>query len=148
MIGSEPPARPPAVCGAPLSRRGLFQLGGFTAALAATPAIARTFGSGFTHGVASGEPGQNRVLLWTRYVGSQDTPLNWQIINGERSPRFRSTKVLRIEPAPRTRALPREPVPPAPPLHCVDNRMSERNLNPIPLEGERPREPPRHALSP
>lgn len=75
MIGSEPPLRPAA----PLTRRGLFQLGGITAALAASPAIARTFGSGFTHGVASGEPGQNRVLLWTRFVAEQETPLSWQV---------------------------------------------------------------------
>ncbi|TRD11249.1 alkaline phosphatase [Erythrobacter insulae] len=59
------PARPTA----DLSRRGLFAIAGASAAIAATPASARTFGSGFTHGVASGEPQSDSVLLWTRYVG-------------------------------------------------------------------------------
>ncbi|MEO1488820.1 MAG: alkaline phosphatase D family protein [Pseudomonadota bacterium] len=62
-----------------LSRRGLFGLAGASAALAASPAVARSFGSGFTHNVASGEPGANQVLLWTRYVGESETKLEWQI---------------------------------------------------------------------
>ena len=79
MIANEPPARMPARSGAALTRRGLFQLGAAGAALAATPLAARGFGSGFTHGVASGEPSQNRVLLWTRYVAEQDVTLQWQV---------------------------------------------------------------------
>ncbi|TNE47179.1 MAG: alkaline phosphatase [Sphingomonadales bacterium] len=75
MIASEPPARPTAT----LSRRGLFQLGAAGAALAATPLAAKGFGKGFTHGVASGEPGPDKVLLWTRYVGSQDLYLEFQV---------------------------------------------------------------------
>ena len=78
MIKNDPaemPA-PPAVA---ISRRGLFSLAGASAALAASPGIARTFGSGFTHGVASGEPGPNRALLWTRYVGEAETRLEWQV---------------------------------------------------------------------
>ena len=66
-----------------LSRRGLFQLGAVSAALVASPLAARGFGSGFTHGVASGEPGQGRVLLWTRFVAEQDTPLDWQVSESE-----------------------------------------------------------------
>jgi alkaline phosphatase D len=31
--------------------------------------------SGFTHSVASGEPGPNSVLLWTRYIGADDRPV-------------------------------------------------------------------------
>lgn len=30
----------------------------------------------FSHGVASGEPGQDRMLLWTRYASDQDTRLD------------------------------------------------------------------------
>ncbi len=75
MIASEPPARPAAA----ITRRGLFKIGAAGAALAASPLAARGFGSGFTHGVASGEPSQNRVLLWTRFVAEQDTSLTWQI---------------------------------------------------------------------
>ncbi|MFS0851874.1 alkaline phosphatase [Novosphingobium panipatense] len=36
-------------------------------------------GQGFTHGVASGEPGLNSVLLWTRYVGSGDSKLRAEV---------------------------------------------------------------------
>lgn len=38
--------------------------------LMAGPAFATVCGSGFTHGVASGEPGQDRVLLWSRFESS------------------------------------------------------------------------------
>lgn len=50
-----------------LLRMGALGLGGL-----ATPGAAQVaFGArGFTHGVASGEPGPTSVLLWTRYVGS------------------------------------------------------------------------------
>ncbi len=78
MIKNDPIA-PPATPAVAISRRGLFQIAGASAALAATPAAARSFGSGFTHGVASGEPSANSVLLWTRYVGSQETALAWQL---------------------------------------------------------------------
>lgn len=62
-----------------LTRRGLFGLAGATAAMAASPGIARGFGSGFTHNVASGEPKAKSVLLWTRYVGEAETKLEWQV---------------------------------------------------------------------
>ncbi|WFL78519.1 alkaline phosphatase D family protein [Altererythrobacter arenosus] len=75
MIASEPPARPTAA----LTRRGLFQLGAAGAALAATPLAAQSFGTGFTHGVASGEPSQASVLLWTRFVGSGESVLTWEV---------------------------------------------------------------------
>ncbi|ALE17689.1 Alkaline phosphatase [Altererythrobacter epoxidivorans] len=82
MIKNDPPqthARPSL----PLSRRGLFQLGAASAALAAAPQAARGFGSGFTHGVASGEPGPDKVMLWTRYVTEEDTALLWQVSENE-----------------------------------------------------------------
>jgi alkaline phosphatase D len=53
----------------PLTRRSLFTLAGAGAAAVAAPAAAQGFGTGFTHGVASGEPSANSFLLWTRYVG-------------------------------------------------------------------------------
>ncbi len=57
----------------------MFALAGASAAIAATPATARSFGSGFTHSVASGEPQANSVLLWTRYVSDDGAMLTWQI---------------------------------------------------------------------
>ncbi len=62
-----------------ISRRGVFALAGASAAIAATPASARGFGSGFTHSVASGEPQASSVLLWTRFVADSETVLDWQI---------------------------------------------------------------------
>jgi alkaline phosphatase D len=74
MIDTTPPAR-----SLPLSRRNLFRLGAFGAAGMAAPLPAQGWGSGFTHGVASGEPGRDRVLLWTRYAAAQDTALTWEV---------------------------------------------------------------------
>lgn len=62
-----------------LTRRGIFALAGASAAIAATPAGAISFGTGFTHSIASGEPQANSVLLWTRYVAGADTRLEWQV---------------------------------------------------------------------
>lgn len=70
----------PPECGqAALTRRSLFALAGSSAALAVTPAFAQQFARGFTHSVASGEPGATSVLLWTRFVGSGETTLAWQV---------------------------------------------------------------------
>ena len=77
MTKTDPPASPAA--SSALSRRNLFKLGGLAAASIGTPAVARSFGSGFTHGVASGEPGSTRVMLWSRFVAEQDTVLEWDI---------------------------------------------------------------------
>ncbi|GAA0757983.1 hypothetical protein GCM10009076_07290 [Erythrobacter ramosus] len=52
---AQPAPSPPMSSGA-LTRRNLFTLAGASAALAATPLAARSFGTGFTHNVASGEP--------------------------------------------------------------------------------------------
>ncbi|MEL7197981.1 MAG: alkaline phosphatase D family protein [Pseudomonadota bacterium] len=73
------PDRPKAQSKAAISRRGLFGLAGAGAAIAATPLHARTFGKGFTHNVASGEPQANSVLLWTRYAADAETTLDWQV---------------------------------------------------------------------
>lgn len=76
MIATEPPAAAPLL---PLDRRSLLKGGALGLGVAATPLSARLGERGFTHGVASGEPGQDRVLLWTRFVGSQETKLGWQV---------------------------------------------------------------------
>lgn len=63
-----------------IDRRLLIQLG--TAGLAALslPGAARAMmAQGFTHGVASGEPGPNSVLLWTRYAAASDAALTAEI---------------------------------------------------------------------
>jgi len=73
----------PAPSATALTRRNLFTLAGASAALAATPLSARTFGSGFTHSVASGEPSANSVLLWTRFVAEAETKLTWQVSESE-----------------------------------------------------------------
>ncbi|MEP1421542.1 MAG: alkaline phosphatase D family protein [Erythrobacter sp.] len=62
-----------------VTRRGMFALAGASAAVAATPAVAQSFGKGFTHSVASGEPHSSSVLLWTRFVADGETTLKWQV---------------------------------------------------------------------
>jgi alkaline phosphatase D len=51
--------------------------------MAAAPLAARSFGTGFTHNVASGEPSAKSVLLWTRYVAEAETTLTWQVSESE-----------------------------------------------------------------
>jgi len=80
MIKTEPAAQPAAIA---ISRRNLFALAGVGAAIAAAPAAAHSFGTGFTHAVASGEPAATSVLLWTRFVGDAETKLTWQVSESE-----------------------------------------------------------------
>jgi alkaline phosphatase D len=52
-----------------LNRRQLLHVGAFGVGALATPGAASLLGvRGFSHGVASGEPGAHSVMLWTRYV--------------------------------------------------------------------------------
>ena len=52
-----------------LDRRQLLQAGAFGLGALATPGAAALLAArGFTHNVASGEPGARSVMLWTRYV--------------------------------------------------------------------------------
>jgi len=63
-----------------MDRRQLIALG--TAGLAALSlpgAAAAMMAQGFTHGVASGEPGPNSVLVWTRYAAASDTVLTAEL---------------------------------------------------------------------
>jgi alkaline phosphatase D len=73
-----PPPAPAAIPGA--SRRTLLKLGMLgLAGTAASPALAKQ-APGFTHNVASGEPGASRVLLWTRFVApGGDIKLTWEL---------------------------------------------------------------------
>lgn len=79
------PFEPPAGLSLPvLDRRRLFKgaaLGaGLGAVVMGSPVAAQALGPrGFTYGVASGEPGPRRVLLWTRYAASQDTELAFEV---------------------------------------------------------------------
>ncbi|TAD72009.1 MAG: alkaline phosphatase [Sphingomonadales bacterium] len=76
-------AAQPAASPTALTRRGLFTLAGASAAVAAAPLAAQGFGTGFTHGVASGEPATDKVLLWTRYVSGAPAYLDWQMSETE-----------------------------------------------------------------
>lgn len=62
------------------SRRTLLKLGLLgLAGAASSPALAAQ-APGFTHSVASGEPGATRVLLWTRFVApGGDSKLTWEV---------------------------------------------------------------------
>ena len=52
-----------------LDRRLLLKAGTLGLGALAVPGVAQIAAArGFTHGVASGEPGQRSVMLWTRYV--------------------------------------------------------------------------------
>jgi alkaline phosphatase D len=71
------PLPPPA---AQTNRRTLLKLGLLgLAGAASSPALASQ-APGFTHSVASGEPGADRVLLWTRYIGpGSENKLTWEV---------------------------------------------------------------------
>jgi len=63
-----------------IDRRTLFKSGLLGAGLAALPqAVAAGTIAGFAYGVASGEPGPDTILLWTRYSSGQDTALRWEL---------------------------------------------------------------------
>ena len=63
-----------------INRRQLVQAGVLGLGALSLPGFAALLDTrGFTHGVASGEPGPYSVLLWTRYVAAQDTPLRVEL---------------------------------------------------------------------
>lgn len=51
-----------------LLKTGMFGLGALALPGGALAALQASLAKGFSHGVASGEPSSNSVLLWTRYV--------------------------------------------------------------------------------
>lgn len=63
-----------------LSRRVLLQAGAFGLGALAVPGAARLISQrGFTHQLASGEPGPDSILLWTRYVSEGEPVLRAEI---------------------------------------------------------------------
>ena len=76
MIATEPPQSAPL---AALDRRTLFKAGAFGIGLVGLQGTLHAASRGFSHGVASGEPGVDKVLLWTRFVGDQSTALEFQL---------------------------------------------------------------------
>ena len=76
MVATEPPAAAPLSA---LDRRTLLKGGLLGIGAAGAPLAAQGSVGGFTHGVASGEPGANRALLWTRYQADQDTRLAFEV---------------------------------------------------------------------
>ncbi|QJB69284.1 alkaline phosphatase D family protein [Parasphingorhabdus halotolerans] len=62
-----------------LIQLGTFGLGAVAASVSTSAASAISGGKGFSHGVASGEPSQNSVLLWTRYTGAEGAKLAVEI---------------------------------------------------------------------
>jgi alkaline phosphatase D len=77
------PIEAPAPAALPLDRRSLLKsgmLGGglLGAGLLAAPLHAQ-MGRGFTHGIASGEPAADRVLLWTRYAAAAPATLRYEV---------------------------------------------------------------------
>ena len=70
-----------------MNRRGLLGLFGAGATVGATPAMAEAASLAFVHGVASGDPGADRVILWTRVT--LETGFNgpisvaWRVLEGE-----------------------------------------------------------------
>ncbi|MBY6218991.1 alkaline phosphatase D family protein [Qipengyuania aquimaris] len=96
MSLTEPPQSP----GMPaLDRRSLFKGAAAGAGLVAAPLAARTTATGFTHGVASGEPGKNRALLWTRYAAAQDTEIGWQVMEADANRRVVAEGKVTASPA-------------------------------------------------
>ncbi|WP_234028781.1 alkaline phosphatase D family protein [Pseudoblastomonas halimionae] len=83
MIPTEPPATESTAKGshatAVINRRTLLKSGVLATALAGSPVLAQSGERGFTHGVASGEPGADRVLLWTRFVADSPAKLTYEL---------------------------------------------------------------------
>ena len=70
-----------------MNRRGLLGLFGAGAAIGATPAMAEAASVAFAHGVASGDPGTDRVILWTRVTPGEgfngQISVTWRVLDGE-----------------------------------------------------------------
>ena len=64
------------------SRRTALKLAALGVAGLSVPLLAQG-PRGFTHGVASGEPGAHRILLWTRYLSGEETALHWEVASDD-----------------------------------------------------------------
>ncbi len=70
---------PPAESRLLADRRTALKLSALGLVGLASPLSAQDGARGFTHGVASGEPGPHQVLLWTRHVSSDASMLSWEV---------------------------------------------------------------------
>ncbi|HEY1073675.1 alkaline phosphatase D family protein [Brevundimonas sp.] len=70
-----------------MNRRGLLGLFGAGAAVSATPTMAEAASVAFVHGVASGDPATDRVILWTRVTPGEGfngpVSVTWRVLEGE-----------------------------------------------------------------
>ncbi|PKB14181.1 alkaline phosphatase D [Novosphingobium kunmingense] len=73
-----PPECPPLAASL-ATRRSALKLAGLGLIGLGAPLGAVVPVSGFTHGVASGEPAGDRVLLWTRYAAAGNAELRWEV---------------------------------------------------------------------
>jgi alkaline phosphatase D len=63
-----------------IDRRSLVKAGLYGLGALALPGVASILHArGFTHGVASGEPGARRMLLWTRYASDSGARLRVEV---------------------------------------------------------------------
>ncbi len=82
-----------------LTRRHLLAASAGSLAIALPGRAFAQSATGFTHGVASGDPGQTRVVLWTRYVSPNTTRLKVEIAEDERFQRVVLTGEAEASPA-------------------------------------------------
>ena len=94
-----PADRPEAAPLLPLDRRSLLKGGLLGAGLLGAPLAAQVGTGGFTHGVASGEPGPNGVLLWTRYLANGETGLTWQVMEADANRKVVAEGTVTASPA-------------------------------------------------
>lgn len=97
MTQLPPPARSSAA-GLAADRRSVFKLGALGLAGLAGPLRAAA-ASGFTHGVASGEPGPEQVMLWTRYAAPGEVQLRWELAEDEAFRQVRASGEALASPA-------------------------------------------------
>ncbi|MFC0589938.1 alkaline phosphatase D family protein [Novosphingobium aquiterrae] len=90
---------PPSTARITASRRQLLAAGTLGVAALGMPLAAAGLPRGFTHGVASGEPGADRVLLWTRFVAPADTALRWEVSDSADFTRVVSGGTVSASPA-------------------------------------------------
>lgn len=95
IIKTEPPA-PDSTPG--LDRRRFLLAGSTGLGLIASPLGAQT-ARGFTHGVASGEPTAQSVLLWTRFAASRPIRLRYEVADTPDFARVRAGGSVTASPA-------------------------------------------------
>ncbi|MGF1605454.1 MAG: alkaline phosphatase D family protein [Rhodothalassiaceae bacterium] len=85
-----------------LTRRGFLQASAAGAGAAGLGGCAKAASARFTHGVASGDPLTDRVIVWTRVVPDaqgEPVPVRWQIAEDEAFERIVSNGETAADPA-------------------------------------------------